>query len=384
MTPLRNLLFLVLAALLSSCSASDADQQPQALPVRTITVGQQDLDNVIELPGRVEPVRVAEVRARVTGIVQQRLYEEGTDVGQGQPLFRIDPAELRASYAQIQASLERARATAANAGAVVERYHPLVAENAISGQEFDAAKAAAREANANVAQIRAQLRAASLQLGYTTVRAPISGRAGRASVTEGALVSQPEGTLMTRIEQVSPIHVSFSQSATEVLQIRRAVASGALDLQPGDAVEVRLSFPDGSDYAVPGLIEFLDFSVDEDTGTVQLRAEFPNPDGLLLSGEFVKARIYAGKVTDVIAIPQRAVTVAESGGTVMIVDKEGKAAVRQVKLGELVGDKWVVEKGLSPGDRVIVSNLQKLRPGAPVQIANVATGRKPAGTAKAN
>ena len=384
MTPLRNLLFLVLAALLSSCSASDADQQPQALPVRTITVGQQDLDNVIELPGRVEPVRVAEVRARVTGIVQQRLYEEGTDVGQGQPLFRIDPAELRASYAQIQASLERARATAANAGAVVERYHPLVAENAISGQEFDAAKAAAREANANVAQIRAQLRAASLQLGYTTVRAPISGRAGRASVTEGALVSQPEGTLMTRIEQVSPIYVSFSQSATEVLQIRRAVASGALDLQPGDAVEVRLSFPDGSDYAVPGLIEFLDFSVDEDTGTVQLRAEFPNPDGLLLSGEFVKARIYAGKVTDVIAIPQRAVTVAESGGTVMIVDKEGKAAVRQVKLGELVGDKWVVEKGLSPGDRVIVSNLQKLRPGAPVQIANVATGRKPAGTTKAD
>lgn len=380
---IRHPLAIAVALVLSACS-SDADQPAQAVPVKIVTVGEQDLDNVIELPGRVEPVRVAEVRARVTGIVQQRLYEEGTDVGQGQPLFRIDPAELRASYAQTQASLDRARATAANANAVVARYRPLVAENAISGQEFDAAQAAAREANANVAQIQAQLRAASLQLGYTTVRAPISGRAGRASVTEGALVSQTEGTLMTRIEQISPIYVSFSQSATEVLQIRRAIAGGTLDLEPGDAVEVRLSFPDGSDYAVPGLIEFLDFSVDENTGTVQLRAEFPNPDGLLLSGEFVKARIYAGKITDVITVPQSAVTVAKSGGTVMIVDKEGKAAVRPVKLGELVGDKWIIESGLAPGDRVIVSNLQKLQPGAPVQIAKAATGRKPAARANAD
>ena len=328
-----------------------------------------------------EPVRVAEVRARVTGIVQQRLYEEGTDVGQGQPLFRIDPAELRASYAQIKASLDRARAPAANDNSVLTRYQTLVAENAISGQEFDAAQAAAREANANVAQIQAQLRAASLQLGYTTVRAPIAGRAGRAVVTEGALVSQPEGTLMTRVEQISPIYVSFSQSAMEVLQIRRAITSGELDLQPGDAVEVRLTLPDGSEYGTPGLIEFLDFSVDEATGTVQLRAEFPNPEGLLLSGEFVKARIFAGKLTNIIAIPQLAVTVADDGGTVMIVDKDGKAAVRPVKLGELVGEKWVIKSGLKPGDRVIVSNLQKLQPGMPVQIANAATGRKPAAAA---
>ena len=323
-------------------------------------------------------MRVAEVRARVTGIVQKRLYEEGTDVRQGQPLFRIDPAELRASYAQTQASLDRARATAANANAVVERYRPLVAENAISGQEFDAAQAAAREANANVAQMRAQLRSASLQLGYTTVRAPISGRAGRAAVTEGALITQSEATLMTRIEQISPIYVSFSQSATEVLQIRRAMASGALDLQDGDAVEVRLSFADGTDYSPPGLIQFFDFSVDEATGTVQLRAEFPNPDGLLLSGEFVKARIYAGKVTNVVAVPQRAITVTQSGGTVLIVDKSGKAALRKVKLGQLVDDKWVIKSGLAPGDRVIVSNLQKLQPGAAVRIANSSTGRKPA------
>ncbi|KZX89228.1 efflux transporter periplasmic adaptor subunit [Erythrobacter sp. EhN03] len=381
MTPIRTLLLLCLGLLAAACSSADGPQEGQAIPVRTVTVATTDLDNILELPGRVEPVRVAEVRARVTGIVQQRLYEEGTDVGQGQPLFRIDPAELRASYAQTQASLERARATAANANAVVARYRPLVAENAISGQEFDAAQAAAREANANVAQIQAQLRAASLQLGYTTVRAPIAGRAGRAAVTEGALVSQPEGTLMTRIEQISPIYVSFSQSATEVLQIRRAIAAGNLDLSPDDAVEVRLVFPDGTEYELPGLIEFLDFSVDEATGTVELRAEFPNPDGLLLSGEFVNARIYAGKKTGVIAIPQRAVSVADSGGTVMIVDKDGKAAVRPVELGELVGDKWIVTSGLKPGDRVIVSNLQKLQPGMPVQIANAPTGQKPAAKA---
>ena len=375
---IRQLLAGALVFVLCACSASQTAQQDQPVPVRTITVSETDLDNVIELPGRVEPVRVAEVRARVTGIVQKRLYEEGTDVRQGQPLFRIDPAELRASYAQTQASLDRARATAANANAVVERYRPLVAENAISGQEFDAAQAAAREANANVAQMRAQLRSASLQLGYTTVRAPISGRAGRAAVTEGALITQSEATLMTRIEQISPIYVSFSQSATEVLQIRRAMASGALDLHDGDAVEVRLSFADGTDYSPPGLIQFFDFSVDEATGTVQLRAEFPNPDGLLLSGEFVKARIYAGKVTNVVAVPQRAITVTQSGGTVLIVDKSGKAALRKVKLGQLVDDKWVIKSGLAPGDRVIVSNLQKLQPGAAVRIANSSTGRKPA------
>ncbi|MEE8231007.1 MAG: efflux RND transporter periplasmic adaptor subunit [Qipengyuania citrea] len=383
MTHLRTLLLFVLGLAAAACSSPDPSPQGQAIPVRTITVAQADIDNVLELPGRVEPVRVAEVRARVTGIVQQRLYEEGTDVGQGQLLFRIDPAELRASYAQTQASLERAKATAANANAVVQRYRPLVEENAISGQEFDAAQAAAREANANVAQIQAQLKSASLQLGYTTVRAPIAGRAGRAAVTEGALVSQPEGTLMTRIEQVSPIYVSFSQSATEVLQIRRAIAAGELALSADDAVEVQLVFPDGTEYEIPGLIEFLDFTVDEATGTIELRAEFPNPDGLLLSGEFVNARIYAGKATDVIAIPQAAVTVADSGGTVMIVDKDGKAALRPIKLGRLVGDKWVVESGLRPGDRVIVSNLQKLQPGMPVQIANTPNGRAAAPAAPA-
>ena len=372
---MRSFAGILAGLLLASCSAPEEAPAPQPVPVRTVTIGSEAIPNVIELPGRVEPVREAEVRARVTGIVQERLYEEGTDVREGQPLFRIDPRELQAGSAQIQASLERARATEANARAVVERYRPLVAENAISGQEYDAAVAAAREASANVAQIRAQLDAASLQLGYTTVRAPISGRAGRAQVTEGALVSQAEGTLLTEIEQISPVYVSFAQSASEVLAIRRAIAAGELELGEDERVEVRLTFSDGTEYPIPGYIDFLDFSVDQETGTVELRAEFPNPSGLLLPGEFVRAKIYAGQVSSGIAVPQRAVTVNENGGSVFVVDREGTAALRQVELGATVNGRWVIEGGLRPGDVVIVSNLQKIRPGVPVTRADAPTGR---------
>ena len=365
--------------LLTACSSSEEPPAPQAVPVKTVTVARQAVPNVIELPGRVEPVRTAEVRARVTGIVQARLYEEGTDVRAGQPLFRIDPRELRASYAQTQASLERAKATAANANAVVQRYRPLVEENAISGQEFDAAQAAAREANANVAQIQAQLKSASLQLGYTTVRAPIAGRAGRAAVTEGALVSQGEGTLMTTIEQISPVYVSFAQAASEVLKLRRAISAGDVDLDDNDQIEVRLSFSDGTEYPIPGYIDFLAFSVDQQTGTVELRAEFPNPERLLLPGEFVRAQIYAGQIENGLTVPQRAVSLTKEGGTVYVVDKQGQAAMRPIKLGAMVDGNWIVESGLKPGDKVIVSNLQKIRPGAPVKIANAPTGQKTAG-----
>ena len=251
-------------------------------------------------------------------------------------------------------------------------------ENAISGQEYDAALAAAREAEANVAQIRAQLDAASLQLGYTTVRAPISGRVGRADVTEGALVSQAEGTLMTRIEQISPVYVSFAQAASEVLKLRRAITAGEVDLDDNDRVEVRLTFTDGTEYPVPGYIDFLAFSVDQQTGTVELRAEFPNPDGLLLPGEFVRAQIYAGAIQNGIMVPQRAVSLTETGGSVFVVDGNGQAAVRPVQLGAMVDGRWIVESGLQPGDVVIVSNLQKIRPGAPVKVTNAATGGKPA------
>lgn len=376
---MRYLAGLLASLLLVSCAAEEEAPPAQAIPVRTITIAAEAIPNVIELPGRVEPVRAAEVRARVTGIVQQRLYEEGTDVAAGQPLFRIDPRELRASSAQIEASLDRARATAANARAVVDRYRPLVEENAISGQEYDAALAASREAAANVAQIRAQLDASSLQLDYTTVRAPISGRAGRAEVTEGALVSQTEGTLLTRIEQTAPVYVNFAQAASEVLAIRRAISAGEIALGANDRVEVRLTFTDGTEYPNSGFINFLAFSVDEETGTVGLRAEFPNPTGLLLPGEFVRAKLFVGELKQGIVVPQRAVTLSEQGGSVFVIDSKGLAAVRPVKLGALVADKWIVESGLKAGDKVIVNNLQKLRPGVPVKAAGGTAGtRQPA------
>lgn len=385
-----NCLFtgIIASLMLAACSQSEEAPPPQAMPVETYIVTSQPIPNVIELPGRIEPVRTAEVRARVTGIVQQRLYQEGSDVRAGQPLFRIDPSELRASYAQTKASLDRARATAANAAAVVERYRPLVAENAISRQEFDAAVAASREATANVAQICAQLDASNLQLGYTTVRAPISGRAGRAEVTEGALVSAGGATLLTRIEQTSPVYVSFSQSASEVLQIRRAIDFGELDLKESDRVPVKLTFTDGSEYPIEGYIDFLAFSVDPETGTMELRAEIPNPTGLLFPGEFVRARIYAGELKSGITVPQRAVTVSETGGTVFVVDGKGQVAVRPIKLGAMAGEQWIVSEGLKPGDAVIVSNLQKLQPGMPVKVIKKttrapATAPKPAASPKA-
>ncbi|WP_066560970.1 efflux RND transporter periplasmic adaptor subunit [Croceicoccus bisphenolivorans] len=381
---MKGSLAVCLAVLLAACSGGGDAPAPAPVSVNTVIVKAEDLQNVIELPGRVEPVRTAEVRARVTGIVQQRLYTEGEFVAAGQPLFRIDPRELRASYEQSEASLRRARATAANADAVVDRYRPLVEENAISKQEYDAAVAAARQARASVSEISAQLDAASLQLGYTTVRAPISGRSGRAQVTEGALVSQAEGTLLTRIEQTRSVYVRFNQSATEMLDLLQRARQGEIELDDNDLVPVRLILADGRDYAVPGYIDFLAYSVDEATGTVEVRAEFPNPNGILLPGEFVRAKIYAGKIAKGIAVPQSAVSVAQNGGTVFVVDSDGNAAIRPVDLGVMTEGKWVIRSGLKEGDQVIVSNLQKLRPGMPVKPANISTGRnaKPAATSK--
>lgn len=370
-----------LALLLAACGSGDGQQPPAELPVSVIKVTEQRIPNIIELPGRVEPVRTAEVRARVTGILERRLYEEGTDVAPGQPLFRIDPRELQASHAQTQAALQRARATAANANAVVGRYRPLVKENAISQQEYDAAVAAAREADANVAQISAQLRSSALQLGYTTVRSPIAGRASRAQVTEGALVSATEATLLTKVEQSNPIYVTFAQSSRRLMEIRRAIADGTLALGSSDSIEVRLTFEDGTPYAIPGRIDFLDFSVDESTGTVVLRAEFANPQRLLLPGQFVRATLAAGERKDGIMLPQRVVILTDKGGSVFVVDAEGKAVSRPVQLGQAVGDAWIIESGLKAGDVVIASNLQKLRPGAPVKIVAGAAKNAPAAKA---
>jgi membrane fusion protein (multidrug efflux system) len=335
--------------------------------VRIVTVAAQPITNVIELPGRLQAVRTSEVRARVDGIVQRRLYTEGTDVREGQPLFAIDPRELRARVSAAEAALARAQATAANAAQDVARYRGLVAQQALSQQEYDAAVARLRTAEADVAQNRAQISAARLNLGYTTVTAPISGRAGRAEVTEGALVSGASATLLTRIDQLDPIYANFSQSSSEVLALRSSLGSGNSRSSAVGRVPVRLVLEDGTPYSLPGHLDFLDLSIDEATGTAALRARFPNPQRALLPGQFVRARVEAGIRPNGLRLPQRAVTLTPQGGTVMVVGAKNLVEARPVKLGALEGDAWVIESGLTPGERVIVDGLQKAAPGSPVR-----------------
>jgi len=359
---------LAFAAALAGCS-QETPPTPAPPEVEVLTIRAQPIPNEIVLPGRVQAVRIAEVRARVDGIVQRRLYAEGSDVRAGQALFAIDPRELRAELNAARAALARAEATAANAQQDVDRYRPLLSDQAISRQEYDAAVARLGTARADVAQNRAQVESARLNLSYATVNAPISGRAGRAEVTEGALVSGASATLMTTIEQIDPIYVNFSQSSADLLEIRRDIASGRLNVPPLGRVEVRLELEDGTTYGASGRIDFLDLAIDEETGTAAVRAEFPNPGRQLLPGQFVRAHIFAGTRPDGIVVPQRAVKMTAQGATVMVVGNNNIVAVRRVQPGELRGGNWVIRSGLRPGDRVIVNGLQQAMPGQPVRIS---------------
>jgi membrane fusion protein (multidrug efflux system) len=373
--------------LVAACSKS---APPAAAPpppeVRVVTVAAEPIVDVIELPGRLQAVRTSEVRARVDGIVQRRLYTEGTDVREGQPLFQIDPRELRARVSAAQASLSKAEATAANATQDVNRYKGLVAQQALSQQEYDAAVARLRTAEADVAQRRAELAAARLSLGYTTVTAPISGRAGRAEVTEGALVSGGAATLLTRIEQIDPIFANFSQSSSDVLALRARIASGALTAPTTRAVPVRLVLEDGTPYRIIGKLNFVDLAFDEATGTAALRAEFPNPQRTLVPGQFVRVRVEAGVQKQGLRLPQRAVTVTPTGASVMVVGAKDIVEARPVKLGALEGDSWIIQSGLQAGERVIVDGLQKAAPGKPVKpiVASATPPAAPATTTPAS
>jgi membrane fusion protein, multidrug efflux system len=374
-----NWQLLTIASLVVAGCSQSAPPPPPPPEVDVLVIRQGPVADVIELPGRVAAVRTAEVRARVDGIVERRLYSEGSDVRAGQALFRIDPRERRADYAAALATLQRNQATAANADQVVARYSPLVDEQAISKQEYDSAISQQRIGQADVANARAQVDRARLALNYTNVTAPISGRVGRADVTEGALVSASAATLLTRIEQLDPVFVNFGQSSSDLIGIRRDIASGRIDSPGLGRVIVRLTLEDGTPYGPEGVLNFADLSIDETSGTASLRAEFPNPGYVLIPGQFVRARISAGTFPNAITVPQQAVTLNNRGASVMVVGPKNVAEARPVKLGELIGGDWIVTSGLKPGDRVIVNGLQKVRPGAPVSIAppRAAAARQP-------
>jgi membrane fusion protein, multidrug efflux system len=335
--------------------------------VGVVTVQPGNVGLVQELPGRLEASRTAQVRARATGILQERVFTEGSTVKAGQLLFRIDAAALSAAVQSAEAALARAQANAANATAVVERFKPLVAANAISQQEFTNAQAAEKVAQADVAVARAAEKAARINLDFAIVRAPISGRIGRALVTEGALVGQGEATPLAVINQLDPLMVNFTQSAAEVLRLRQALASGQLKSAGSDAASVRVLLDNGQAVAQPGKLLFSDVTVDPTTGQVGLRAELPNPGGALLPGLYVRVQIEQAQVSDAISLPQQAVTRSDRGDSVMVVDAEGKVSPRPVKVGGLQQGQWLILDGLKTGEQVMVDGFQKLRGGAPVK-----------------
>lgn len=364
------------ALLLAACGKSEdkASAAPPQMPpveVGVVTATPGDVGLITELPGRVEASRVAQVRARAAGILQQRLFKEGSDVKAGQALFRIDPAPYAAAAESARASLAKAQANLAQASALVERYRPLVSANAISKQDFVNSEAAEKQALADVAAAKAAVRTADINLGYASVTSPISGRIGRALVTEGALVGQGEATALAVVQQINPVYVNFTQSASDVFQLRRAMESGQFKRAGGsEAASVKLVLSDGTEYAQTGKLLFTDLSVDATTGQVTLRAEVPNPKGELLPGLYLRVRIEQAQASNAITLPQQAVTRTQQGDTVSVVGEDGKVSSRPVKISAAQNNRWVVLDGLKAGEKVMVDGFQKLQmlpPGTPVK-----------------
>jgi len=359
----------LLAAALASCGKGASKAAAPAAPVEVgvVTLAATPVTLTRELPGRTSAFRVAEVRARVNGIVQKRLFTEGSDVREGQPLFRIDPAPYQAALEGAKAQLARAEANASSARMQAERFTELVADNAVSKQEYDNAMAALKATVADVAAGRAAVQAAQINLGYTTVTSPVSGRIGRSAVTEGAYVQQAQATLLATVQQLDPVYVDFTQSSADALKLRRDLADGRLQSAGPGQAKVRLVLEDGREYATPGSLQFADVTVDPSTGSIALRALFPNPRGELLPGMFVRARLDEGVNPEGLLVPQQGVTRDQKGlPTALVVNADGKVERRQLVTERAVGDAWLVTGGLKAGDRVIVEGLQKVQPGAAV------------------
>lgn len=363
---------LILSSLLTACGEKNANAQaPSSMPpppeVSVVKVAAQDAPVYNELPGRVEATRVAQVRARVPGIVQKRLFEEGSEVKAGQVLFQIDPAQYEANLASAEANLARAEANQAQAHAKLERYRPLVATNAVSKQEFDDLIAVQKQTTADVQAAKAARETARLNLGYARVTSPIAGRVGRALVTEGALVGQGEATPLAVVQQIDPIYVTLTQSNSELQALRRAMEEGQLKRVSRNEARVVLVDDAGKPYGEPGKLLFSEVTVDEGTGSVLLRALFPNGKRNLLPGMYVRARLEQAVREQSITVPQQAVQRNADKTSVLVVGADNKVEARPVQTDGTSGNQYVISSGLKPGETIIVEGFQKAKPGSPVK-----------------
>src|SRR6202171_4243397 len=357
-----------LALAIAGCGGPKPAAPPAIPEVSVVTLHKASVPMTTELPGRTSPVLVAQVRGRVDGIVLRRDFKEGTDVQTGQRLFQIDPAPYRAALDSASATLARAQANLAAATALAERYKILLAGNGVAKQDYDNALAAQGQATADVAAGRAAVQIARINLGHTDVMSPIKGQIGPSAVTEGAYVQASAATLMATVQQIDPIYVDLNQSSLQGLQLRRDVASGKLTLNGPGQAKVTLFLEDGTQYPLAGTLQFTDITVDPSTGSVTVRALFPNPQAVLLPGMFVRARIDEGVNDNVALVPQVGVTHDPSGkATALVVGPDNKVAIRPVQLKGTSGAQWIVESGLNDGDRVVIAGVQKVRPGAVVR-----------------
>ncbi|GKW36157.1 efflux RND transporter periplasmic adaptor subunit [Pectobacterium carotovorum] len=386
LTPLAAVLMLSGGLMLAGCDSGNNQQggaQQQMPEVGIVTLKTEALNVMTELPGRTSAYRIAEVRPQVGGIILKRNFVEGSDIKAGASLYQIDPATYQASYNSAKGSLAQAQAQAEIARLTVNRYKPLLGTNYVSKQDYDQAVATSRQADAAVQAAKAAVDTAQINLAYTKVNSPIEGRVGKSTVTEGALVATGQATALTTVQQLDPIYVDVTQSSNDFLQLKKELESGTLKQSEGKA-NVRLLLENGTEYAEAGTLEFSDVTVDETTGSITLRAIFPNPQHNLLPGMFVRARLDSGVNPTALLVPQQGVTRDPRGqATAMVVGEGDKVEPRTLKTSKAIGDKWLVTEGLKAGDRVIVTGLQKIRPGAQVKAKEVAPENQQAQQASA-
>ncbi len=357
--------FLLIFLLIACEKKKPVSQIPE---VSVIEIKTQELIITTELPGRTNPYKIAEIRPQVNGIILKRYFTEGSNVKAGDILYQIDPAQYKAVYDSARAALSRAEATLQAVKAKYERYQELIKVNAISKQEFDDVKAQYEQTLAEIEALKAQVRNAQINLGYTKITAPISGRIGKSNVTEGALVTAYQAQELTRIQQLDPIYVDIPQSTKELRELEKRLEQGRLKYAGKEQNKVKLILEDGTVYPLEGTLQFKDITVDPTTGSVTLRAIFPNPKGILLPGMFVRAVIKEGINKSAILVPQQTVFRDTKGNPfVYIVDKENKVQIRPIQVDRAIGDRWLVSEGLQVGEKVIIEGIQKIMPGATVK-----------------